>query len=198
MSTSRGKIVRNIFSYFLGTGISILVGFALVPFTIRHIGLVGFGVWALVNGLVGSMGVWDAGLAPTLTKQSAELLAKKDEYGLNETASKIFTLYLLAGLVACALTWSLSVFVSDSFKVPPDEIHVFRSMLLIVGLQLAVSFPLSTWSGLMSGLQDFHIINAIAIGANIAKAILIVTLLRSGYGLLSLVWAGFAVAVVGF
>src|SRR5712691_5323347 len=50
----------------------------------------------------------------------------------------------------------------------------------------------------MSGLQDFHIINAIAIGANIAKAILIVALLRSGYGLLSLVWAGFAVAVVGF
>src|SRR6266498_1184846 len=185
-STSWEKILRNTLSHFASTAVAIVVGFAIVPFTIRHIGVVGFGLWALVTGLVGSMGLLDVGLAPTLTKQSAELLAKGDEKGLNETASQIFTLYLLVGVGTCLAMWTLSFFVSRVFTVSPEDLSLFRTMLFIVGIQLALSFPLSTWTGIMSGLQDFHVINAIGIAGNIARAILIVVLLKSGYGLISL------------
>lgn len=197
-STSWDKILRNTLSHFAGTGVSVVLGFALLPFILRHVGLVGFGLWALVTGLVGSMGLLDAGLAPTLTKHSAELLAKGDEEGLNRTASKIFTLYLLVGVVTCAAMWVLLFAVSKVFNISPADLRLFQTMLLIASFQLALSFPMSTWMAVMNGLQDFHILNAIGITSNIARAILIVALLKSGYGLISLLLAGLGVAMAGW
>lgn len=197
-STIWDKIFRNTLSHFASTAVSVVVGFALLPFMLSHIGVVGFGLWALVTGLVGSMGLLDAGLAPTLTKQSAELLAKGDEAELNKTASKIFTLYLLVGVGTCVAMWTLSFLVSRVFTVSPEHLTLFQTMLLVVGIQLALSFPLSTWTGIMSGLQDFHIINAIGIASTIVRATLIVALLKSGHGLISLLLAGLGVAIAGW
>src|SRR5262249_25992655 len=56
----------------------------------------------------------------------------------------------------------------------------------------------STWIGLMSGLQDFHIINCIAIVSSLVKAAATVLLLLAGYRLLSLVVVGLTISVVGW
>jgi len=68
-----------------------------MPFVVHRIGLTKFGTWMLVNSVVGYMGLLDLGLAPTVVKKSAELLAKEDKDELNRTISTVFTLYLLIG-----------------------------------------------------------------------------------------------------
>ena len=196
-ATTWAKLLRNAFGQYLATGVSVLTGLALVPFTVRHIGLASFGLWALVNGLFGTMGLLDAGLAPTLTKKSAELLAKNDEAALSETASRILTLYFVAGGLAFIILCALAIFAREVFHVPSDSIHTFRLVLLIVALQLAVSFPFSTWSGIVAGLQDYHISSAIGVVVNLAKFILTVILLKLGFGLISLIWLGLAATCVG-
>jgi len=196
-STTWARLLRNTFGQYLVTGVSVLTGLALVPFTVRHIGLANFGLWALVNGLFGTMGLLDAGLSPTLTKKSAELLAKNDEATLKETASRILTLYFVAGGVALIILCALALFAREVFHVPSDSIHTFRTVLLIVALQLAVSFPFSTWSGITAGLQDYHVSSAIAVVINLARFILTVFLLKLGFGLISLIWLGLAATCAG-
>jgi O-antigen/teichoic acid export membrane protein len=194
-ATSWAKLLRNASGQYLATAISVLTGLALVPFIVSHIGLASFSLWALVNGIFGTMGLLDAGLSPTLTKKSAELLAKNDQEKLKENASAILTLYLGVGFIAFLIICGLAIFARDLFHVPPDSIPAFRVVLLIVAAQLALSFPLSTWSGITAGLQDYHISAVIGVVINLLKFTLTLVLLRFGFGLISLIWLGFAANV---
>lgn len=191
-ATTWTKLLRNICGQYLTTVVSLVTGLALVPFTVRHIGLANFGLWALVNGLFGTMGLLDAGLSPTLTKKSAELLASNDEATLKETASRILTLYLLAGLIGFVLVAGLAVLPNNIFHITPDSMSTFRAIMLIVALQLAVSFPLSTWSGITAGLQDFHFTSGVVVVVSIVKFAATIVLLKLGFGLISLIWLGLA------
>lgn len=192
------KISRNVLSNFAGTAVALAVGFFLMPFIIHRIGATAYGIWMLVTSVVGYMGLLDVGLAPTLVKKSAELLAKNDKQELNGTVSTIFTLYLLGGIFIGVAIFGMSFFLYQIFNIPPEDINTFKTVLWIVGLQTAFSFPMSIWGGLMRGLQDFHIINGIAVITNLLRAAGTVLLIMFGFGLISLIWLGFGLAVVGW
>jgi O-antigen/teichoic acid export membrane protein len=192
------KIFRNILSNLAGTVVGLIVGFFLMPFVIHRIGLTEFGIWMLVNSLVGYMGILDVGLYPTLIKKSAELLAKEDKVELSRTVSTIFTLYFLIGILIGFAIFGLSFLFPHVFNVSSENINTFKLVLWIIGLQTAISFPMSIWQGLLGGLQDFHVINGITIVTNIIRAIATVILLTSGFGLISLIWLGFGLAFIGW
>ena len=192
------KIARNTLSNLTGTMVSLVVGFFLMPFVIHHIGLTAYGLWMLVTSLVGYMGLLDLGLAPTLVKKSAELLAKNDEGELNQMVSTIFTLYLMIGILLGLAIFGVGFVIDEVFNIPSEYINIFKAVLWIVGLQVALNFPMSIWHGLMGGLQDFHVINGIIIITNLIKAFATVFLLMSGFGLISLIWLGFVLAVASW
>jgi O-antigen/teichoic acid export membrane protein len=195
-ATTWEKLLRNTLTQYVGTGLSIVTGLILVPTIIRNIGLVDFGLWALASGLVGSMGLLDAGLAPTLTKKTAEYLAVNDEVSLGKTAGRVLTLYLLIGILAGAIVCALALFAGRIFHISAGDLYRFRIVLVIVAFQLALTFPLSTWNGITAGLQDFHFLSAVGIAVNLAKFVLTIVLLKIGYGLLGLISLGFLMTCV--
>jgi O-antigen/teichoic acid export membrane protein len=189
-ATSWEKLLRNTLTQYAGTGVSVVTGLLLVPIIIRKIGLVDFGMWALASGLVGTMGLLDAGLAPTLTKKVAESLALNDEAGVGETAGRVLTMYLVIGILAGAVMCALALVAGRLFHLQPGDVDRFRVVLIIVAFQLAMTFPLSTWTGIISGLQDFHFLSALAIAINFGRLIFTILLLKIGFGLLSLICLG--------
>jgi O-antigen/teichoic acid export membrane protein len=192
------KVSRNIISNFTGTLVILIVGFFLFPFVVHRIGANAFGIWMLVNGIIGYMGILDLGLTPTVVKKSAEYLAKGDKEALNSMVNAIFTIYLYIGAVVALVIFGLSFVTHRIFNISPQEVDLFRMVLWIVGLQITLKFPFSIWHGLMAGLQDFHVINGINIGTNLVKALVTILLLISGFGLLSLIWLGFVLALAGW
>lgn len=111
------KVSRNVLSNLAGTAVALIVGFFLMPFVVHRIGLTAFGIWMLVNSLVGYMGLLDIGLSPTLIKKSAEYLAKDDKEGLNQTVSTIFTFYLLIGVIVGIAIFGLSFVLPQVFNI---------------------------------------------------------------------------------
>ena len=195
------KITRNAFSNMAGTAISLGVGFILMPLIVHSIGAGDFGIWMLVNSVVGYMGLVDLGLSPTLVKRTAEHLAVEGEdarRSLNRTVSTVFWLYVLIGASVGLAIALLSQLPEGIFKVPPEDFETFKAVLWIVGLQTALSFPMSIWNGLLGGLQDFHYANFVAIVTNILRVIGTLWVLKSGYGLLGLIWMGFGITCVSW
>ena len=68
----------------------------------------------------------------------------------------------------------------------------FRAVLFVVGLQTAMNLPMSVWNGLLSGLQAFHVTNAIGVVLTLVRGALTVTLVWAGYGVVAIVGASFA------
>ena len=127
------KITRNAFSNIAGTAISLGVGFVLMPLIVHGIGASDFGIWILVNSVVGYMGLVDLGLSPTLVKKTAEHLAIEGEegrQGLNRTVSTIVGLYLLIGTAVGVGIALLTQLPEGVFKVPPEGMATDRKSVV--------------------------------------------------------------------
>ncbi len=190
------RILRNISSGFGGTAIILLINFALMPFVLEYIGKVGFGIWVLVNSLVGYMGFLDVGLQPTLVKKTSEYLAADDREGLQKIVNTTLLIYVVVGILVGMVVFALAPYLPRLLNVPEQDVSVFTMVVYIVGFQTALGFPMTLWRGLVGGLQDYHAINIINITSNVLRAALTYVLLLNGYGLLGLVWLGFGISAL--
>ena len=107
-----------------------------------------------MSSLIDHVGLLDAGLTPTLVKVTSELIARKDNVGLNRQVSIIFTLYLAAGGMAALVLVGISMLLADGFKVPADRLFAFRLGLCLASIQVGLAFPLSVWRSITVGLQE--------------------------------------------
>jgi O-antigen/teichoic acid export membrane protein len=195
------SLARNALANVGGTLVGLVVGFVTMPLVVHHLGPAQFGLWVLASGVVGYVGVLDLGLAPTLVNEAAALLAHDGpdtRRRLGETASTIFALYAALGVLAGIGLVAVGAFAGALFHVAGDDLATFRAVLLVVGVQTALGLPMSVWNGLLSGLQAFHVVNAIGAATTLVRGVLTVALVLAGYGLVALVAASFAVTCVAW
>ncbi len=61
-------VLKNVAASWVGLATQILVTFLLTPFIIEELGTEAYGVWLLLQGLVGYYGLMDLGLQAGLTQ----------------------------------------------------------------------------------------------------------------------------------
>lgn len=196
--TLQVRLLRNAFSGITGTALNLVIGFLLMPFIVRSLGIAAFGVLTLVNSIVGYAGLLDVGLGPTVVRAAAQRLAARtpeDMAELNRTLATAFYLYLGIGLIAATIIGISGVAGGAAFKLTPDQVPQFYTVLLIVGLQTCLSFPLSIWNSVVGALQDYHVLNIVGIAGNIARAVLTVIVLLSGGRLIGLTLVGLVLTI---
>jgi len=98
--------------------------------------------------------------------------------------TSLFT-YTCVGLALVVPTIIGSLYVDRLFHVPTEFLKDGRILVLIVGYSLALGFPLGISGGILEGLQKFYLLNWTNIVATLARAVLIIYVLRHGLGLLS-------------
>ena len=194
-------LLRNALASIGGTLASLVVGLVTMPLVVHHLGPAEFGLWVLATGIVGYVGVLDLGLGPTLVTEAAASLARDDTAGrtrLSETASTVFALYAGLGVVAGLGLLGVGLLAGECFRIPADALPTFRLVLLILGMQTALGLPMSVWNGLLSGVQAFHVLNALGVATTVARGVLTVGLVLAGQGVVALVTASFAVTALGW
>ncbi len=195
------SLARNALANVGGTLVGLVVGFVTMPLVVHHLGPAQFGIWVLASGVVGYVGVLDLGLAPTLVNEAAALLvddAPEARRRLGETASTIFALYGALGALAGLGLVGVGTAAGALFHLSADDLATFRMVLLVIGVQTALGLPMSVWNGLLSGLQAFHVVNAIGAVATIVRGVLTIVLVLAGHGVVALVGASCAVSCVAW
>jgi O-antigen/teichoic acid export membrane protein len=88
--------------------------------------------------------------------------------------------------VLLSITLIGSLWVNSIFRVSPGFLGTAKWLFLIVGTSLALSLPLSVFSGVLQGLQSFHWLNIVQVVSNLVRAALIVVALDLGRGLIAI------------
>ena len=179
-------ILKNVFSNWLGLFVHTAIAFILSPFLIHTLGKDIYGIWILVNAMTGYLGVLDFGVRSAVVKFTASYFAKKDYKNLSNIISNILTVFLIIAVISLLVVFILFFYIENIFNIDSSEIASFRIVFLLMGLNLALVFPLNIFGGMISGLQRYEITNLISIVQVIVKAILIFVLLSRGFGLLTL------------
>jgi len=193
----RSQVIRNIGSNWLGLGVTIAVGFFLSPFVLHKLGDDAFGLWILIFSVTGYYGLFDFGMRQSIVKQVAEYAATGDHDRLLRVVNTGIFSYGCLSLLLLLVTGVGCCYLDSIFRVEPAFSRTARLLMLIVGSGIALSSPLSVFSGVLQGLQQYHWMNLVQIVSNLVRAALVVLSLNRGFGLLTLALITVAIPILG-
>jgi O-antigen/teichoic acid export membrane protein len=191
-------IARNVSTRYLAIAVELLVGVVMLPFNLRHLGQDAYGLWMLVGSVTIHFSVLDMGYGSAIVKFVAQYRAHKDARALNEIASTMFFMFAAIGIAAYLVVIGLAFNLDHVFRITPDQAHVAKWLLLIIGLNVACNFPFSVYGGVIDGFQRYDRNNVVAIGSAACVALANAAVLKAGYGLIPLVAATTSVRILTY
>src|SRR5438128_9811709 len=140
VAVAHGRLARNAVWNWAGMATHLLTGFVVAPFLVHHLGQTGYGLWILIASLTGYFAVLDLGVSGSVGRNVAFLRAKNDRDGVNRLVST--ALAILSGVAALCVIATLGAVALFFllFDVAADQVDAARIALLLVGLNLAMSF----------------------------------------------------------
>lgn len=193
----RVQAVKNVSATWLGLLVHALTGFFLSPFILHRLGDEAFGLWVLVFALTGYFGLLDFGIRSSIVKYTAKFIATNDADQLARYLSTSMAVYSAVGAVVLLGTIAGFFELHLLFKITPTLLGPTRILFLLSGVCIAITFPLSVFSGALEGMQRFSWLQLSQIGITLLRAVLIVTALTGGGGLLAIGMITVAMSIFG-
>lgn len=182
----RRRIGRNVLSNWAAFVFSSIVIFFLSPFVVRHLGNSAYGIWVLIASLTGYMGLMDLGVRGAVTRYIAKFYAESLPEEASRVVSSALLIFAVAGALAISGSGILALTVVRLFHIPQEYQTTVRLILLVGGLNVAVSLISGVFGGVLVGLQRFDLTNLIEVLVTALRALAIVFALANGNGLVAL------------
>ncbi len=176
------NIAANWSAFLFAAGVS----FFLSPFIVRSLGNEAYGVWTLLGSLVGYLGLLDFGVRGAVTRYIAQHHAKNNPLESGRVVSAGILLFGSFGLLGIFCAGVLAVLAPFVFNLPEDLVREARIIIMIGGLNIAVTLIGGVFGGIIAGLQRFDVGSGIEIFTTAVRAGLVILALKSGYGLITL------------
>jgi O-antigen/teichoic acid export membrane protein len=180
------QAIKNVGSSWFGLGMNVLVGLFLSPFILHRLGDDAFGLWVLIFSITGYYGLFDFGIRSSIIRYVSKYTATKDYERLNQVLNTSLFSYSCLAVVLLLITGVGTRYVDQLFRISPNLQHTAQILFLIVGIALALGFPLSLFGGILEGLQQFYPINLIQVISTLARALFIVIALHQQAGLITI------------
>src|SRR5207248_1245203 len=123
--------------------------------------------------------------------------ARHDMAGVNATLSTALALLCAAAVVALVGTLVLLAVFPRVFDVRAADAAGCRLALLLVGVNVALTFPLTLFDALLWAFQRFDLLNATDIPAVILRTALTFYFIGTGHGLVELALVALLTGVAG-
>ncbi len=178
---------------------SAIISFFLMPYILAKVGQAALGVWILVGSFSGYLGLFDFGIGFAVVRFVARYQQTGEPERRNEIVATAFYLASLMSLLVLAATIFIMYHAATFFDIPPELVVSSRWVIFLIGLSIALGFPLSIFSeALAGGLWRFDLFNAVAMVMAFLRVGLTILFLELGLGLAGLGLAALTVSVGGY
>ncbi len=168
----------------------VLVAFFLSPFIIHTLGDRLYGFWTLIGAFIGYYGLLDFGLSIAVGRHMAGALGSNNEQAINKVYNTALPIFIAIGGIALLITFVIA-YISPWILTNPEEIPLFRTVILILGCNMAIDFVARVYTGSLHAQMNFHIVSLVQIAALMVRTSLIVLALTAGYQILALACISF-------
>lgn len=182
MNNSKERKRGAILSY-LSIILSTVVQLVYTPLLIRMLGQSEYGLYSLVSSVIGYLTVLDLGFGNAIVVFTAKYRANKEYEKEKKLHGMFLVIFCIIGLVAGLLGLLLYFNVPLLFgKTMTDiELHKAKIMMLILSFNLAVTFPFSIYSSIITAYEKFTFQKVMSILNTLLKPVLMIPLLFLGY-----------------
>lgn len=191
------RLTTNALANYAGQLTTLVVGIALTPVVIAHLGVDGYGIWVLALAVQGLGGVLDLGVSPGVIRFVAHHRAREDTDAVNRVVSTSLVLNLALGTLAAAGTAAAALWGLPLLRLDAGQLHSARTALLVAAFGLLLGLPLGVLGNVLVGLRQFEASNAVTVAQTLLTAGVMVLALAAGGGpatLIAVNTVGLAVA----
>jgi Na+-driven multidrug efflux pump len=160
MSRTARATIAALFGY-SRFAVALVVGLALVPFTLRHLGAQMYGYWLASGELLAYAAVTEFGVLVTLPWLVAQADGKGDRERIRElltTGGAAALLSASAGLVLSMVLWYM---LPSVLHLAPGQQSAVTGPVLALALLGLLAQPLRVFTCILTGLQDVRFTGAI-------------------------------------
>jgi len=158
--------------------VEILAGFLVAPFLVRTLGATTYGLWIVIGSLSGYFSLVDLGLRGSWGRQLAFRRAQQDWESANHIISSALLIFCCLTVITVIATAVAVVSLQRLFDIPAEQLANARLAMALVGVNLALSFPLQVFDGSLWAAQRFDLLNYVDIPLTAARAGLTFLLIR--------------------
>jgi O-antigen/teichoic acid export membrane protein len=164
---------------------TIVVALFLMPFVVSSLGDRMYGFWTLASAFIGYYGLLDFGLSSAVGRFIAGAIGSGDKEECNRITSNSFFIFSCLGLVVLIITLVLSL-LAFLFFTDPEEVSLFRKVILVLGVNVAINFPIKVCKGIVGAQLQFEVMALIRFISLALRTALFVIVLLKGYKILAL------------
>ncbi len=180
----RDPLRLNFAANIAGQAVYLVTGFLLPRLIFDRVGATLLGVWDFGWSMTAHFMLVGAGMMSTVNREVAFCTQSHDWHRLRQLVSTCFVLFcgcaaVLLAAIAAAVTWLDALLPG----LTAAELATARWVVLLLGLSIAVRFPLHVLNGIITGNERYVVHNAILVGTHLATVATAITLLLTGFGL---------------
>ena len=166
-----------------------LVQLLYTPFLIKSLGQSEYGLYSLIASIISYLTVLDLGFGNALVVYTAKYRAQKKYDEEKKLHGMFFIIFCFIGLVAAILGLLLFFNINTIFKntMTNSELSKARIMMLILTINLAVTFPFNIYSSILNAYERFSFQKIMSILNTLLKPIIMIPLLLVGFKSISMV-----------
>jgi O-antigen/teichoic acid export membrane protein len=178
----RGSVARVLLSVSTAA-----TGFLMMPFLVGHLGSSTYGVWIALSTLTGAYFLLDLGLTTAVMRYVAAALGNAEDRRVNEIVSTALALYIGLGIVVMGLSVLVAAVAPRWIEDASIEQSV-RHAVLILGLNMAVSFPARSIAGVVQARLRHDLVALAGIVGLVVQTSLNVWAVLGNYGIVGLAY----------
>lgn len=185
VSERKAGVILSYINIFLGSAISLF----FTPFLLRYLGQSEFGLFSLASTIIGYLAILDLGFGNAIVVFTSKYIANNKKGDERKLQGTVFFIYLcmsaMVVVIGAILVLNTDIFFQNSMSAV--EIDKIRIMLIILTINLAITFPFSIYTSILNAYEKFIFIKIIGIFRVLVAPILIVPVLIIGYKSISIV-----------
>lgn len=168
---------------YLQMALGVLVGLLYTPVMIRILGQSEYGLYNTVSSTISMLSVLSLGFNSSYVRYYAGYKKNKDTdsiYRLNGMFICIFAVIGLTALV-CGLYLTNHLELVFSSGLTDDEYALARKLMIVLTINLAITFPMSVFQSIVSANERFVFLKLLAILKTVGGPLVTLPLLLMGY-----------------
>ncbi|OYW21800.1 MAG: hypothetical protein B7Z55_05430 [Planctomycetales bacterium 12-60-4] len=192
---STPSVKRNVMASWFAHGVTIVIGFFLMPYIVRVLGDQAYGRWVFINSMASYAGLLYFGFGDTISRYVAKYQAAREYQRLNEVVSLVLAIYLLMGGVAVVIGCGLCAAAPWLTTWEGGELLEIRLTILVLTFNVAVGLAGSVFGGVLMGLRRFDVERTISFSTDIVRLALVLLFLQREWGILTiaLIYSGITI-----
>lgn len=189
MSTKVNQLRAGVYLSYINLALGSLIPFLYTPIMLRLLGQEEYGLYSLANSVVGYLSLLSFGFGSTIIRYVTKYRIEGNKSEVEKLYGFFLKLYGVLGLLVMAGGVIISNNVSTIFKqgLSLHEIDKLKILVLIMAVNIAISFSLSVCSSLIISYERFLYRKIMDIVSTVAVPVVNLIALAQGYASVGMV-----------